>query len=105
VTPSFPPSLGRRIPPPDSRLPDDYRANVFPALTGVKVAAQTDRATTLLRIAGMTKILSLLIVGMMIAHIIKPLGLPGLKKRSDFWKLAIVALAAVSLTVLLSHGN
>jgi len=53
----------------------------------------------------MTKILSLLIVGMMIAHIIKPLGLPGLKKRSDFWKLAIVALAAVSLTVLLSHGN
>ncbi len=53
----------------------------------------------------MTKILSLLIVGMMIAHIIKPLGLPGLKKRGDFWKLAIVALAAVSLTVLLSHGN
>ena len=55
--------------------------------------------------AGMTKILSLLIVGLMIAHVIKPLGLPGLRKRSDFWKLAIVALAAVSLTVLLSHGN
>ena len=53
----------------------------------------------------MTKIFSLLIVGLMIAHIIKPLGLPGLKRRSDFWKLAVIAIAAVSLTVLLSHGN
>jgi hypothetical protein len=41
----------------------------------------------------------------MIAHIIKPLGLPGLKRRSDFWKLAVIAIAAVSVTVLLSHGN
>ncbi len=63
------------------------------------------RATTTLRAAGMTKILSLLIVGLMIAHVIKPLGLPGLKKRSDFWKLAVFAIAAISLTVLLSHGN
>ncbi|MCT7376433.1 MULTISPECIES: hypothetical protein [Chelativorans] len=53
----------------------------------------------------MTKILSLLIVAMMILHIIRPLGLPGLKKRSDFWKLAIVALAAIMLTVALSHGR
>lgn len=53
----------------------------------------------------MTKILSLLIVGLMIAHVIKPLGLPGLKKRGDFWKLAILAFAAISLTVVLSHGN
>ena len=83
----------------------DYRMSVGPPLTGVKVAAQTGHAKTTLRAAGMTKILSLLIVGMMIAHIIKPLGLPGLKKRGDFWKLAIVALGAISLTVLLSHGN
>lgn len=53
----------------------------------------------------MTKIISLLIIGLMIAHIIKPFGLPGLKKRSDFWKLAVVAIAAISLTVVLSHGN
>jgi hypothetical protein len=61
-----------------------------------------------MRISGavaMTKIFSLLIVGLMIAHIIKPLGLPGLKRRSDFWKLAVIAIAAVSVTVLLSHGN
>jgi len=53
----------------------------------------------------MTKMLSLLIVGLMIAHVIKPLGLPGLKKRGDFWKLAVIAIAAISLTVLMSHGK
>jgi len=53
----------------------------------------------------MTKILSLLIVAMMFLHIIRPLGLPGLTKRSDFWKLAIVALAALGITVLLSHAT
>ena len=51
----------------------------------------------------MTKLLSLLIVAIMILHIIRPLGLPGLRKRSDFWKLAIVALAAIMLTVALGH--
>mgnify|MGYP000014657798 CR=1 FL=1 len=31
------------------------------------------------------------------------LGLPGLRQRRDFWKLAVGALAAISLTVLVSH--
>lgn len=53
----------------------------------------------------MTKLLSLVIVGLMLIQIIKPLGWPGLKKRGDFWKLALGALAAISLTVLLSHGG
>ncbi|WP_087587005.1 hypothetical protein [Nitratireductor soli] len=52
----------------------------------------------------MTKILLLLILAMMVVHLIKPLGLPGLRKRSDFWKLALVALGAVSLTILLRGG-
>ncbi len=51
----------------------------------------------------MTKILSLVILCMMFVQIIKPLGLPGLRQRKDFWKLAIAALAAISLTALLSH--
>ena len=51
----------------------------------------------------MTKILSLLIVGLMIVHVIKPLGLPGLKRRADFWKLAVIALAMVAITAGLSH--
>lgn len=53
----------------------------------------------------MTKILSLVIVLMMVVQIIKPLGLPGLRHRRDFWKLALVALGAISLTVVLSHGG
>jgi hypothetical protein len=53
----------------------------------------------------MTKILSLVIMGLMIVQIIKPLGLPGLTRRSDFWKLAVVALAMIVVTAGLSHGH
>ena len=53
----------------------------------------------------MSKILALVIIAMMAVQIIKPLGLPGLRQRRDFWKLAVAALAAMSLTVLLSHGQ
>lgn len=51
----------------------------------------------------MSKILSLLILALMVLHLFKPLGWPGLRRRGDFWKLAIAALAAISLTVLLRH--
>ncbi|MDN2579855.1 hypothetical protein [Aquibium sp. ELW1220] len=53
----------------------------------------------------MTKALSIVIILLMAVQIIKPLGLPGLRKRSDFWKLALGALALISLTVVLSHGS
>lgn len=55
--------------------------------------------------APMSKALSLLILALMAVHLIKPLGLPGLRKRRDFWKLAVLALAAISLTVILSHAR
>lgn len=51
----------------------------------------------------MTKILAFVIIGLMAVQLIKPLGLPGLRQRRDFWKLAMAALAAISLTVLFSH--
>jgi len=51
----------------------------------------------------MTKVLAFVIIGIMAIQLIKPLGLPGLRQRRDFWKLALVALAAISLTVLISH--
>lgn len=54
--------------------------------------------------ARMSKALSLLIIALMAVHLIKPLGLPGLRKRRDFWKLAVLALASISLTVVLSHS-
>ncbi|MFI0842491.1 hypothetical protein [Mesorhizobium sp. IMUNJ 23232] len=53
----------------------------------------------------MSKALSLVIVAMMIIQLIKPLGLPGLRQRRDFWKLAVAALAAISLTMILSHAT
>jgi len=52
---------------------------------------------------GMSKALSLVIIAMMAIQIIKPLGLPGLRQRRDFWKLAVAALAAISITALLGH--
>ncbi len=55
--------------------------------------------------AAMTKALSLLILALMAVHLIRPLGLPGLRRRRDFWKLALGALGAISLTVLVSHWN
>ena len=39
----------------------------------------------------------------MVAHIIRPLGLPGLKKRADFWKIAVFAFLAVTVVVVLQQ--
>ena len=49
----------------------------------------------------MSKAISLLLLGVMVVHIIRPLGLPGLTKRGDFWKIALVAIAVMGLTVLI----
>lgn len=49
----------------------------------------------------MPKLLSILFLLMMAVHIMKPLGLPGLRRRRDFWKIAVVAIAAMMLTVLI----
>jgi len=48
----------------------------------------------------MAKVISLLLLAAMVVHIIRPLGLPGLRKRGDFWKIALVAIAVMMLTVL-----
>ncbi|WP_199224821.1 hypothetical protein [Falsochrobactrum shanghaiense] len=47
----------------------------------------------------MTKILPVLLLMLMGLHIIKPLGLPGLRRRSDFWKIAVLALFIMALIV------
>ncbi|RRI05042.1 hypothetical protein EH240_07605 [Mesorhizobium tamadayense] len=51
----------------------------------------------------MTKLLALVIIGIMLIQVIKPLGWPGLKRRTDFWKLAVLAMAAISLAAVLGH--
>lgn len=47
----------------------------------------------------MSKILPVLLLALMALHIIKPLGLPGMKRRGDFWKIAVIAIFAMALAV------
>ena len=49
----------------------------------------------------MTKLIGLLLLLAMIVQIIKPLGFPGLKRRAEFWKLAIMAFVLWAITLLL----
>lgn len=51
----------------------------------------------------MSKLLALVFIGIMLIQIIKPLGWPGLRRRGDFWKLALLAMAAISLAGVLGH--
>lgn len=50
----------------------------------------------------MTKLISWLLGAAMIVHVIRPLGLPGLKKRKDFWKIAVLALIITGLAAMFS---
>lgn len=49
----------------------------------------------------MTKIIGLLLLAAMVVQIIKPLGLPALKRRADFWKLAVLAFVLWAVTLLI----
>lgn len=47
--------------------------------------------------------LAFVILALMAIQIVKPLGLPGLKRRADFWKLALLAMAAISVAAVAGH--
>ncbi|MFK0383744.1 MULTISPECIES: hypothetical protein [Rhizobium/Agrobacterium group] len=49
----------------------------------------------------MAKAIGLFLLLAMIVQIIRPIGLPGLRKRGDFWKIAIVAFVIWTATLLL----
>ena len=49
----------------------------------------------------MAKIIGLLLFLAMLIHIIKPLGFPGLRRRRDCWKIAVLAFVAWTLVLLL----
>ena len=53
----------------------------------------------------MSKVLPVLLLLAMLVHIIRPLGLPGLRHRRDFWKIAVIAIAVMMLTVLIRPGG
>lgn len=49
----------------------------------------------------MSKLIAGFLILAMLVQLIKPLGLPGLRKRGDFWKIAVVAFVIWSVTLLL----
>ena len=52
----------------------------------------------------MSRAVALVLVLAMVAHLIKPFGLPGLRKRSDAWKIALFAFALVIVLVPFQAG-
>ena len=50
------------------------------------------------------KLISVFVVMAMLVQIIKPLGLPGLRKRSDFWKLPLAGFAVIVIVTVLQFG-
>jgi hypothetical protein len=52
----------------------------------------------------MTKALALILLVAMAIHLVKPLGLPGLKRRGDVWKIAVAAFVMFGVTVMISHA-
>ena len=49
----------------------------------------------------MTKLLVLLFILAMGLHILKPFNVPFLRKRSDFWKIAVIGLLVMMVAVTL----
>jgi len=52
----------------------------------------------------MSKVITLIFVCLMAVQVIRPLGLPGLKRRKDAWKLAVVGFAVIFAAIALRPG-
>lgn len=71
------------------------------------VAGNIDAGMTPADYKGKTvsKVITVLLLLAMALHLFKPLGLPGLKKRRDFWKIAIIAFAVWTVALLLREAG
>ena len=47
----------------------------------------------------MSRAIAVVLALAMLAHLIRPFGLPGLRRRSDAWKIALFAFGLVILLV------
>lgn len=52
----------------------------------------------------MTKLIAVLLAAVALIQIIKPLGLPGLKRRQDAWKLAAGGAAVMIVVIVITAG-
>ncbi|MFS8115340.1 hypothetical protein QD460_26780 [Rhizobium jaguaris] len=50
-----------------------------------------------------TKVIAVLLLLAMAVQIIKPLGLPGLRRRADFWKIAVIAFAVWTIALVINE--
>jgi hypothetical protein len=48
-----------------------------------------------------TKVIALLLILAMGLQVIKPIGLPGLRRRADFWKIGVFAFVATMIISVL----
>lgn len=55
-------------------------------------------------VRAMTKLIALFMAMLALIQFIKPLGLPGLKRRQDAWKLAVAGVGLMFLFILLTAG-
>lgn len=49
----------------------------------------------------MSKALAIILLLAMAIQLVWPLGLPGLRQRRDFWKIAVFAIVMMMITVLI----
>ncbi|MGH6807141.1 MAG: hypothetical protein ACREEJ_09900 [Ensifer adhaerens] len=49
----------------------------------------------------MSKALAIILLLAMAIQLVWPIGLPGLRQRRDFWKIAVFAIVMMMVTVLI----
>ncbi|MEI2299546.1 hypothetical protein [Ensifer sp. MJa1] len=49
----------------------------------------------------MQKALALILLLAMLVQLLWPIGIPGLRRRRDFWKIAVFAIVMMMVTVLI----
>ena len=52
----------------------------------------------------MLRVFSAFIIVAMAVHLVRPLGLPGLRKRADAWKLAVLATVVIAIVAFTKEG-
>jgi len=52
----------------------------------------------------MTKLIAVFLLLAMAVHIVKPLNLPGLRRRVDFWRIALFAFAVWTVALVLNEA-
>ncbi len=55
-------------------------------------------------VLAMTKLIALFMAALALIQYIKPLGLPGLKRRQDAWKLAVAGVGLMLLVIVVTAG-